>query len=212
LTLTRSQGAITLGVSALIVIAIILIAGLGLFLNATFNTSSTIQLIATTSAPNTSQTTIITHTSTCPPMCPTETGTITQFISLWQALHIAFGGNYSSVPSNTSVSLALYKFWFIGNEASSDVTNILYSNLTGLPLQPVIEPHPDGVIVNITAAVQVGNITSMASPSCEMYMLLWSFQVPSSIPGGGAISVSAVTGKVIYSSPGPIAMDMLNCP
>ena len=136
---------------------------------------------------------------------PTETGTITQFISLWQALHIAFGGNYSSVPSNTTVSLALYKFWYIGNEASSDMTSIAYSNITGLPLQPVVEPYPDGVIVNITAVVQVGNTTSMVSPSCEMYMLLWSFQVPSSIPDGGATSVSAITGNVIHSDPGQIA-------
>ena len=143
---------------------------------------------------------------------PTETGTITQFVSLWQALHIAYGGNYSGVPSNTTVSLALYKFWFIGNEASSEPTTIAYSNITGLPLQPVVEPYPDGVIVNITAVVQVGNTTSLASPSCEMYMLLWSFQVPSIIPHGGAISVSAVTGKVIYSYPGPIAMSLYNCP
>lgn len=138
--------------------------------------------------------------------------TVDQFISLWQALHIAFGGNYTSVPSNTTVSLALYKFWFIGNEASSDATNIAYSSASGLPLQPVVEPFPDGVIVNVTGVVQGISTTYTASQSCEMYMLLWSFQVPSSIPDGGAVSVSAVTGYVIHVAPGQIALNLLYCP
>ena len=122
----------------------------------------------------------------------------TYFVSLWRALDVAVGGagmdrNYTSIPANTTASLALYKFWYVGfangsGETSSSYANVPFNQVSGLPVQSSVEePYPDSVIV----------VTNATPPSCVMYMLLWTFDFPSSIPGGGEISVNAITGTPV---------------
>ena len=136
--------------------------------------------------------------------------TYTQFVSLWQALSVALGAdrNYTTLPQNISARLDLYEFRYVGfgdgtGEASSSMTNIPYDQVTGLPVQTILEePYLDGLVV----------VTNVTLPSCVMYMLIWTFDYPSPHPGGGESSISAITGEYV-GDVSSLTMSMIsNCP
>jgi len=131
-----------------------------------------------------------------------------KYVSLWQALFKAYGANYtnySSIPGNISISLLLYDITHSNGPIVSgggNITNVTFSKVTGLPTQPIAEPYPNGVIVDTGGS---GNTTS-----CAMYLLLWYFQVPSTIPYGGATWVGALDDR-LYIWPRDISFGM-TCP
>jgi len=121
---------------------------------------------------------------------PSMTIKPSQVISLWKAICWYYcGSNHTSIPGNVSVELGLYDFYMQTNEGSLgggyDSANVEVNLTTGLPEKQVVEPYPDGVVVNTHA---------LGGPSCTMYMLLWSIVVPSKIPYGGSSWIDAISG------------------
>ncbi|MGA2876846.1 MAG: hypothetical protein ABSE82_15100, partial [Nitrososphaerales archaeon] len=152
-------------------------------------------------------TSTVTETQTSPPttvtvnQTQTRYGAITsitimpsQVISLWQAMCSYYcGSNHTSIPANVTAELALYQF-FLSTSGGKIVGGYTISNITvelatGLPEQQVVEPFPDGVVVD--ASVSIPNY---GNASCVVYMLIWSVIVPSKIPNGGSSYVNALSG------------------
>jgi hypothetical protein len=180
-------------------VVIITFAGIGIYKTSfhsaeTTSTSQPSNTQLTTSAP-TSATAISSSTTTT--IFYSSTSSTAGFISLWKALDIAYGTppftNYTSIPPDTTVSLTLYYFWYSNQQevGGSNASTIAFNNVTGLPTQTVVEPYPDGVMVDTGGS---GN-----SPSCVMYLLTWHFMPQEGgIMGGAGTWVSASTGKLYY--------------
>ena len=106
------------------------------------------------------------------------------------------GTNHASIPANVTAELALYQF-FVSTSGGSiyggyTASNVTVDFATGLPKQPVVEPFPDGVVVD--APVSIPNY---GNASCVMYMLIWSVIVPSKIPYAGNSYVNALSGLAL---------------
>lgn len=175
----RVNKAISLGISALIVIALILILGFGLFLNDTFNTTSSttnsmnpISLLTTTThRSNTSQTTTITHISTCPPMCPTVTSqtsassttsnTASSAAQWLFQVSVLYSGSWKGWVANTSNGMGLVDHQYTnttwtgtGNETVSFQAKIQFGVCSFVQKQ-------DGSNANLTLVIYVSLGTAL---------------------------------------------------
>jgi len=151
-------------------------------------TPSTETITATASTVTSSLTTTLTVTLTQKVFDMNTTVLPDQVISFWEACGSYCINNNGSLPADVSVVLGLYEFYIVGHIAGGYNFTIIPVNMTtGLPEKPIVEPFPDGVVVDV-------NVQGIEATSCVMYMLIWAVSAPSNIPYGGDSSVSALTG------------------
>ena len=121
---TRDKSAISLGASALIVIVLILIAGFGLFLNDTFNTSSTTSP-SQTLLPVPTLITNISSTSTLP-----VAATSVSSVSSNSNLELSVSTNSTNLHAGQSLNITVSLF-----NPLSTMSNVSIPTSNGIPVQ-----------------------------------------------------------------------------